>query len=149
ILGVTRVELLQLAALTAALAGLVGLFFKEFLAILFDLKLARESGLNPRPFFYLILFLTGITVSLSLKLIGGLLVFALMINPASTAFQFFYDMKKIILVAPLIGAGSALLGLLVSFMIDLPVGSAIALVSTLGFAGAVAISPKRRRGRIR
>ena len=149
ILGVTRVELLELAALTAALAGLVGLFFKEFLAILFDLKLARESGLNPRPFFYLILFLTGITVSLSLKLIGGLLVFALMINPASTAFQFFYDMKKIILVAPLIGAGSALLGLLVSFMIDLPVGSAIALVSTLGFAGAVAISPKRRRGRIR
>jgi len=49
---------------------LITLFFKEFLAILLDLKLARESGLNPRPFYYLVLFLTGITVSLALKLVG-------------------------------------------------------------------------------
>jgi ABC-type Mn2+/Zn2+ transport system permease subunit len=146
ILGVTQTELIEFSILAAVMTALIALFFKEFLAILLDMKLARESGINPRPFYYLILFLTGITVSLSLKLIGGLLVFALMINPASTAFQFFYDMKKIILFAPLIGAGSAILGLLASLGLDLPVGSAIALVSTIGFGAAVAISPKRRRG---
>ncbi len=146
ILGVTRAEMIQLAILAAVMAILVGLFSKELLAILLDMKLARESGINPRPFYYLILFLTGLTVSLSLKLIGGLLVFALMINPASTAYQFFSDMRRIILFAPLIGAGSAVLGLFASFGLDLPVGSSIALVSTLGFGIAVAISPKRRRG---
>lgn len=146
ILGVSRAELLELTALSGAMVGLIVLFFKEFLAILLDMKLAREAGLNPRPFYYSVLFLTGTTVSLSLKLIGGLLVFALMINPAATAFQFFNDMKKIILFAPLIGGGAAALGLLASFGLDLPVGSAIALVSTLIFAMSAALSPKRRRG---
>jgi len=144
ILGVTRAELLQLLVLAGTMGLLIALFFKEFLAILLDLKLARESGLNPRPFYYLVLFLTGITVSLALKLVGGLLVFALMINPASTAFQFLHDMRKIILFSPLIGAGYAALGVLLSFAVDLPVGSSIALVSTAGFAGAVVVSPKRR-----
>ncbi|MCR4404174.1 MAG: metal ABC transporter permease [Candidatus Acetothermia bacterium] len=146
VLGVTEMELLELAFLSGAMVVLIALFFKEFLAILLDMKLAREAGLNPRPFYYAILFLTGMTVALSLKLIGGLLVFALMINPAATAFQFLHDMKKIILFSPLIGAGAAALGLLGSFAFDLPVGSAIALVSTAGFGLAVALSPKRRRG---
>jgi ABC-type Mn2+/Zn2+ transport system permease subunit len=144
ILGVSRIELIELAILTVAIVALVALFWKEFLAILLDMKLAQESGINPRPFYYLVLFLTGVTVALSLKLVGGLLIFTLMINPASTAYQFFYDMKKIILFAPLIGAVSAVLGLLFSFGLDLPVGSSIALVSTVGFAAAVAFSPKRR-----
>lgn len=146
ILGVSRTELSQLLVLAAVMTVLIGLFSKEFLAILLDMRLARESGINPRPFYYLILFLTGLTVSLSLKLIGGLLVFALMINPASTAFQFFSDMRRIILFAPLIGAASAILGLVASFGLDLPVGSSIALVSTLLFGIAVTLSPKRRRG---
>lgn len=146
ILSITRLDVYYLAALSLSIIVVVGLFFKEFEAIVFDEKLAESSGINTRPFFYVILFLTGITVSLSLKLVGGLLVFALMINPASAAFQFFYDMRKIIVFSPLLGALFALGGIYLSYLFDLPVGASIALISTSLFGLAVTLSPKRRKG---
>jgi ABC-type Mn2+/Zn2+ transport system permease subunit len=146
ILGMTNTDVAKLAALTLFMILVITLFFKEFEALTFDRKLARSSGINTKPFFYTILFLTGITVSLSLKLVGGLLVFALIINPASAAYQLFYDMKKILLLSPVLGGLFAIAGILLSFYLNLPVGASIALASTIGFALAVGISPKRRRG---
>ena len=146
VLGMTMGDVLHIGILAFVMILLVTVFFKEFQSIVFDRKLAESSGINTKPFFYAILFLTGITVSLSLKLVGGLLVFALMINPSSAAYQFFYDIKKILLISPLFGAVFAFGGLYLSFLVDFPVGASIALVSTMGFAGAVLLSPKRRRG---
>lgn len=146
ILGMAASDLAILGGFTLLMVTIVILFLKEFEAIALDRKLAQASGINTKPFFYTILFLTGITVSLSLKLVGGLLVFALMINPASSAYQLFYDMKKIIFLSPLLGGLFAIGGISLSFFFNLPVGASIALASTLGFALAVGVSPKRRRG---
>jgi len=146
VLGITDADLTRLVVLAVVLIAAIFLFHKEFLAIMLDRKLAEESGINTRPFYYAILFLCGITVSVSLKLIGGLLIFALMVNPVSTAYQFSHDMKTIILLAPLVGLASSLIGLLASFHWDMPVGSSIVIVSAMMFIGATAISPKRRRG---
>jgi ABC-type Mn2+/Zn2+ transport system permease subunit len=144
ILGMTVYNILRLLVLTSAVVIIFFLFFKEFQSIMFSRKLAEASGINTRPFYYLILFLTSVTVAFSLKLVGGLLVFALMVNPASSAYQFFYDMKKIIIFSPLIGIFSCTTGVAVSFLLDLPTGSSIAIVSSLIFGVSVLISPKRR-----
>ena len=144
ILGMTVHNILRLLVLTSAVVIIFFLFFKEFQSIMFSRKLAEASGINTRPFYYLILFLTSVTVAFSLKLVGGLLVFALMVNPASSAYQFFYDMKKIIIFSPLIGVFSCITGVAVSFLLDLPTGSSIAIVSSLIFGVSVFISPKRR-----
>jgi len=146
ILGMSSTDVIRLAILTAIVVILMILFSKEFLSIMFDRKMAEASGIPTKPFYYLILFLTGVTVSLSLKLIGGLLIFALLVNPASTAYQFFYDIKKIIIFSPIFGVASCLLGISISFSLDLPVGSSIAIVSSLSFGTAVIFSPKRRKG---
>jgi len=146
ILGVGRMGVIRLVILTLVLITTVILFEKEFLAIMLSRKLAKASGIRVEFLYYLVLFLTGITVALSLRLIGGLLIFTLMINPASSAYQFFYDIKKVLLSSPLLAAASALLGMLVSFQFNLPIGSSIAIVSTLGFAFSVIVSPKRRKG---
>ncbi len=138
-------DVLMLSGLTVVIVILMLLFSKEFYAIMFDRKLAEACGISTKPFYYLILFLTSITIALSLKLVGGLLIFALMVNPASTAYQFFYDMRKIVFATPIIGAFSCLLGLYASFVLDFPVGSSIAIVSSLLFALAVIISPKRKK----
>ncbi len=74
------------------------------------------------------------------------MIFALLVSPASTAYQFFYDIKKIILFSPLFGVGACLVGVLISLLVDLPVGSCIAVVSSLTFGMAVIFSPKRRKG---
>lgn len=144
ILGMTVHNILRLLVLTSAVVIIFFLFFKEFQSIMFSRKLAEASGINTRPFYYLILFLTSVTVAFSLKLVGGLLVFALMVNPASSAYQFFYDMKKIIIFSPLIGVFSCITGVAISFLLDLPTGSSIAIVSSLIFGVSVFISPKRR-----
>jgi zinc/manganese transport system permease protein len=57
--AMTREDLFRLLGLAGAIALTVWLFFKEFQALLFDRKLAEESGVPTRPFYYLILFLTG------------------------------------------------------------------------------------------
>jgi ABC-type Mn2+/Zn2+ transport system permease subunit len=66
-------------------------------------------------------------------------------SPAATAFQFSYDLKKIFFWAALFGVIYAGAGLGLSFAFDLPLGSAIVIISTLGFGLAVWRSPKRRR----
>jgi ABC-type Mn2+/Zn2+ transport system permease subunit len=145
ILSMTMETILRLLILTVAVVLISFMFFKEFQSIMFSRKLAESSGINTKPFYYLILFLTGITVAFSLKLVGGLLVFALMVNPASSAYQFFYDMKKITIFSPVIGVLSCISGVAVSFLLDLPTGSSIAIVSSGFFGLSVLISPKRRR----
>ncbi len=146
VLGLTTADIMYLLIITVITILFVIMFFKEINAILFDRKLARASGINDKPFYYLILILTSLTVAFSLKLVGGLLVFALMINPTSAVYQFSYDMKKIIIFSPVVGMLSCLLGILVSFLFDLPTGSSIAIVCSLIFAISVVLSPKRRKG---
>ena len=123
------------------------LFYKELTAMLFHRKLAEASGVNTKMFFFAILFFVGFTVSVSLKLVGGLLVFALIVNPTSTAYQLFFDFKKISLASPVIGVVSCLLGFLVSLEWNLPIGAAIVVVSSLIFAFSILFSPKRKKGK--
>ncbi len=146
ILGMTVQNVLFLLGLTCGIVLIFFLFFKEFQSIMFSRMLAEASGISTRPFYYLMLFLTGVTVAFSLKLVGGLLVFALMVNPASSAYQFSYDMKRITILAPLIGVICCVAGIGVSFVLDLPVGSSIAVISSLVFGLSVLVSPKRKRG---
>jgi ABC-type Mn2+/Zn2+ transport system permease subunit len=113
---------------------------------MFNRKLAEASGVNTKLFFFAVLFLTGFAVSLSLKIVGGLLVFALIINPTSTAYQFFFDFKKILIISPFIGVVSCLIGFYLSLLTDFPIGASIVIVSAVFFAVAIAVSPKRRKG---
>jgi len=146
ILGISNQEIIILGILTFVILTFIILFSKEFRSIMFDRKMAEASGINTRPFYYLILLLTAGVVSLSLKLIGGLLIFALIVNPASIAYEFFYDIRKIIVFSPLFGVGCCLLGIAISFLFDFPIGSSIGLVSALCFGISIILSPKRRKG---
>ncbi len=148
VLGITMNDVYKLALLAIVLLMVLIGCGKEFLAILLDRKLAAASGINTRIYYYLILFLTALVVALSLQITGGLLIYTLMILPASAAYQLLYDIKKVFLLAPLLGALSALLGFFLSLSADLPIGSSIAVMATAIFLASVAGSPKRRRTRI-
>jgi ABC-type Mn2+/Zn2+ transport system permease subunit len=139
-------NVLLLLLLSFALLVFVIVFYKELVAVMFHRKLAESAGINTKVFYFAVLFFTGFAVALSLKLVGGLLVFALIVNPTSTAYQFFYDFKKIMIFSPLIGIVSCLLGFYLSLVADFPIGAAIVVVSAAGFAVSLLISPKRKKG---
>jgi len=145
VISMTNSDLVYLSVLFAATAAVIFFVWKELFAIMFNRKLAEADGINTRPFIYLIIFLAGIVVTFSLKLVGGLLIYALLFNPASTVLQFSENMRKVVVASPLVGTATTVSGLFVSTFLDLPVGSCIVIVSTIVFAVALLLSPKRRR----
>ena len=145
IISITNSDLVYLITLCAATLSIIYFVWKELFAIMYNRKLAEADGINTKLFVYLIILLSGVVTTLSLKLVGGLLIYALLFNPASTALQFLEDMRKVIIVSPIIGVATNLSGLIASLHLDLPVGSCIVLVSTIVFAISVIISPKRKR----
>lgn len=146
IFAITNNDMVYLVTLCSVTLALIFLFWKELFAIMFDRRMAEADGINTKPLVFFILFVAGVVITLSLKLVGGLLVFALLFNPASAALQFSHNMRKIMIFSPFIGIGSGVGGLITSLLLDLPIGSCIALISTLVFAFAVLVSPKRKRG---
>ncbi len=145
IFSVGYTDLLFLILLSVGITVFIIVFYKELFSVMFHRKLAESSGVHTKLIVFSILFLMGCAVSLSLRLVGGLLVFALIVNPTSTAYQFFYDFKKILIFSPIIGIISCLLGYCLSLFTDFPVGASMVIVSALGFAIAIVISPKRKR----
>jgi len=75
------------------------------------------------------------------------LIYAPVVLPASAAFQLAYDIKKVFLLAPLLGILASLSGFLLSLWADLPIGASIALCCAAVFFGSILLSPKRRRRR--
>jgi ABC-type Mn2+/Zn2+ transport system permease subunit len=144
IFAISEYDVLYLAILSAIIISFVVLFYKEILALLFNRKLAEAAGVNTYVFTLVVVFMTGLAVSFSLKLVGGLLVYALIINPTSTAYQFFWDFRKIMLYSPVIGVLSCAAGFVFSLETDFPIGASIVIVSALALAVSIAVSPKRR-----
>jgi ABC-type Mn2+/Zn2+ transport system permease subunit len=144
IFGVMYEDLIFLGITSALIIIILIFFYKEFLSIMFNKKMALASGINVSQFTFILLLLNGVVITFSINIIGALLVYALIVNPASTAFQFFYDMKKIFIFSAIGGVADSVAGIFVSLIFDLPIGSSIIIVSCIVFIIAVIISPKRK-----
>lgn len=144
IFGVMYEDLIFLGVTSGLIIILLIFFYKEFLAIMFNKKMALASGINVSLFTFILLLLNGLVITFSINIIGALLVYALIVNPALTAFQFFYEMKKIFICSALVGIADSVIGIFVSLTLDLPVGSSIIIVSCIVFIIAVFLSPKRK-----
>jgi manganese/iron transport system permease protein len=148
ILTNTRSDTVVLGVVAAVVVGLVFIFFKEIQATVFNRNIALAVGLPATLILYGVLFLTGATVTASLRSIGGLLIFALILNPASAAYQLTYNMKRMFLLSATFGVLAGWIGLLLSYLFDVPSGATIVLTSAVIFILAAVCSPKRRVRRL-
>ncbi len=144
ILTSTRGDIAILAALAVIVVGLVIVFYKEIQATIFNRNMALAVGLPATIILYGVLFLTGATVTASLRSIGGLLVFSLILNPAAAAYQLTYSMKWMFILAAVFGVLSGWVGLFFSYLFDIPSGATIVVTSSLIFMIAAVFSPKRK-----
>jgi len=144
ILTNTRGDIILLAIVAVVVVGLVCIFFKEIQATIFNRGIALSVGLPATLVLYGVLFLTGATVTTSLRSIGGLLIFSLILNPAAAAYQLTYNMKRMFLLSAAFGVLSGWVGLLVSYLCDIPSGATIVVTSSVIFMLAVIFSPKRK-----
>jgi ABC-type Mn2+/Zn2+ transport system permease subunit len=145
VLAVTSEELLTIAGLSIVVIGAIVLFSKELYFIAFDQEMAEASGVPARRIFFLLLTLIALTVVISLKTVGAILVFAMILIPASTAYQLTHSLSTLTWYSVLIGITCSVGGVLISSYWDIPSGPAIVLLATVLFFVAVIFSPKRQR----
>ena len=112
--------------------------------MLFHRRFAVSCGVPERVIYYGLLFMIGAVVALNLSTVGGLLIFALLMQPGATALQLTYNLKYFFIISAICGIGSCVGGLLVSFYLDLPSGASVVLMATAIFIVACIASPKRR-----
>jgi len=110
-------------------------FGKELKALLFSRGIASATGVHETFVYALFLALSGIILAVNLPLIGGLMIFSLITNPA--AYQVCRGHRAIIVVSMVLGVLSTAGGILASYYLDLPTGACIVLVSTALFAASV------------
>lgn len=144
ILTVGHTELVVLTVTCAACLTALLLFFKEIQAVIANRQVALAVGIPATLVFYAMLFSTGFTIAVSLRSIGGLLIYSLVINPAAAAFQITYRLKIMFILAGCFGVLSCWSGLAASYYWDLPAGASIVLVSSMIFAISTACSPKKK-----
>ena len=149
LLSLSGTDVVILALITSLLVLFVLLFFKEIRSVLFNRRLAAASGVPERMIYYALLFLTGAVVSSNLATVGGLLIFALLVQPGATALQLTYNLKHFFLISAASGISACVLGLIASYIFDLPSGAAVVLMATIIFATAYAFSPKRRKTKLK
>ena len=117
------------------------LFYKEFLVTSFDFGFAHALGLSARFFHYLIMLLLALSVVIALQAVGVVLVSALLITPAATAFLLTDRMHRMLIYASLFGMGAGVAGAFFSYLgNNLPTGPFIIVAASTLFALALFFS---------
>lgn len=142
IVTVKQVDLYIIGVLGAVVATMLFLFYKELIFITFDEESAQVSGIPTRLINTLLIILAAVTVSLSIPIVGVLLISALMVIPVVTALQFRRSFGKTLVIAELVSLFSVVTGIFASFYLNLSTGGTIVLISLVVFAVSLGMRKK-------
>ena len=147
VLGISFADLISLAVLASLLLLIVWVLWKELLFATFDPLGAGAAGLPVRRLDDLLLILIAVTIVVSLQAVGIVLVVAMITTPAATAQLLVKRFGQMIALAALIGVVSSIVGLYVSYALDIASGASIVLTETFAFLVALLITSIRKRVR--
>lgn len=140
ILSVTNDDLIIMAIAGTAGMALLLLFFKELYFIAFDEEVARASGIRVALLNFMLVSVIAVIIALSIRVVGTLLIGALMVIPPVAAIRFGLGFFKTMLLSIAIALVSVIIGLSASFFFSLPSGAAIVLCLLLFFIVALVIN---------
>ncbi|MDA8439998.1 MAG: metal ABC transporter permease [Propionibacterium sp.] len=142
---VSGTDLMWTAALTG-LVLLVGLGLRPLLfAVSHDEEFARASGLPVQLLTSLLAALAALAVTVSMRVVGLLLVSALMIVPVATAQAITRSFARTMTLASVVGAVVSVVGLVLTYWYDLPPGATIVVLAILLYAATTMAQQRRRR----
>ena len=136
-------DLWLMGVLSVVIIGSIGLAFKEFTLTSFDEGFASAIGLPTRGLHYVLMGLVALAIVVSLQAVGVVLLSAMLITPAATAYLLTDRLRVMVLLSVMFGCLAGVIGLNLSFLgRSLPTGPFIVLVLTLLFATAYLFSPR-------
>jgi zinc transport system permease protein len=133
ILSISTTEVLISIALSIVLLTVILCYYHELLSVTFDEESARVSGIKTERINMILVLLTAVTVVLAMKMVGVMLISALLVLPPVTALQMAKGFKLTIVISAAAGVLSVVLGIFTSFVMDLPAGATIVIINFLFF----------------
>ncbi|MFA5995389.1 MAG: metal ABC transporter permease [Patescibacteria group bacterium] len=133
ILSISTSEVVLSIVLSIIVLAVLTWFYWDLFSATFDADYAKTTGIKTNFINTVLTLLTALTVILSVKMVGVMLVSALLILPAVTALQLAKTFKAALLYAVLFSMLSVLTGITASFLLDLPTGATIVLINAAWF----------------
>ncbi|MCK2156056.1 metal ABC transporter permease [Exiguobacterium sp. 17-1] len=142
VLAVRPSDMWMTLAIGLIVLGAIFLFYKELLVTSFDPTMAAAYGLSTRLIHYLLMTMLTLVTVASLQTVGIILVVAMLITPAATAYLLTNRLSRMIFLSAGLGTISSVVGLYFSFTYNLSSGASIVLVATVLFALVFIFSPR-------
>lgn len=146
ILMISSDDLFWIAGLDILILLIVLLFYKQFLAISFDEEFARLRGIPVEQFYLIFLSLVALTVVILIKVVGLILVIALLTLPAAVSSHYVRSLNLMMLLSTVMSIFFTTGGLALSYEPDLPPGPIIILVAGTFYLLSMVITRVRRKG---
>lgn len=134
ILTISNQEVYLSVGLSLLVLSIIFFLFHDLFSATFDEEYAKVSGIKIETINIVLTVLTAVTVVLAVRMVGIILVSALLILPAVTALQVAKGFKTAMIIASTVSVISVLLGITSSFFLDLPTGATIVIINVLFFS---------------
>ena len=129
ILAMTRNDVYLSIVLSVCVLGMFAVFYNKIFAVTFDETFARSCGTSAKGYNMLIAVLTAITIVLGMRMMGSLIISALIIFPAITAMKLFKSFRSVTVASGIISVVCFLISVVLSYMFDLPTGATLVTVN--------------------
>lgn len=141
-LAIPERDIWQITLIAAICFVILGLKWKDFMAVFFDISHAQSIGLNVTALKVLFFTLLSATTVAALQTVGACLVIAMVVTPGATAYLLTDRFGRMIFLSTVIGGTTSLLGAYASYFADASMGGLIVCLQTLLFFAAFLFAPK-------
>ena len=148
VLGVETADIFAVSVVAVFTVVIIFALYRHFLFATFDPEVAQTSGVRVAFIEALLMGMLSLTILVTMRVIGTLLISALLVIPASVARMTTNSFARMLWVSPAIGAFSAATGMYLSYHFDTSASATIILVGTVLFIGVYAFTGIRGRSRI-
>ena len=131
ILAVTSDDLTYMSVLLFSIILIVSIFYREILAVSYDSLYASLRGINVKFFYTLILILSALTIVIAIKVVGLILVIALLTIPIYISEKLSNSLGMMMFISGILSSFFSMIGLIFSYQFDITSGASIILVSTV------------------
>ena len=143
VLGASWLDVLAVGLLAGGVVLVVWLLYKELVFTTYDSAVAEASGIPVRFLEYLLPLLVALTTVAALKTVGNVMVMSLLVVPAVTGSLLARRLATMMAATVAVALAAIVIGLYLSFHLNLPTGPAIVVVSVALLLVTVVVSPKR------
>ena len=145
ILAMSDSDVIFSAVLSAFVIILFAVMYNRLFLVTYDEVYAKSIGINVSFYRFMISFLTAVTVVLGMRMMGSMLISSLIIFPAMTSKKLVKSFKGVVLLSAAVSVTCFILGIILSFALDLPTGASVVIMNLAAFTVATVVSKCKSR----